>query len=261
VMISWLPDLEPFRQDLANRLQPPWGWGGTRNHLAGTDSLGRDLVARVAIGTRLSLTIGLIVATISAVIGVSLGLAAGIHGGVIDDLVTACSEIVLAIPTIVVGLVVVATVGQGLVNLIALLVLSAWITQARVLRLHSRRVMDSEYVLAARSLGSGRLQLLRRHVLPNVAPQIVVVFCQQVAAIMIWESSLTYLGIGLPIERVSLGGLIRDGQQHLFDAPWLGIVPGVVLATAVVAFSLLAGWLQEWMVPGRRRSSSRNRSP
>lgn len=259
--IGWLPGVEPFRQDLVNRLQPPIGWGGTWANPAGTDSLGRDLLARVAIGTQLSLFIGLVAAILSAAIGVILGLLAGIAGGVLDDLVTGLSELVLSIPTIVVGLVVVATLGQGLLNLIALLTLTAWVTQARVLRLQARSVMRSDYLLAARALGGTNLHLVWRHVLPNVLPLVVVVFCQQVAAIMIWESSLTYLGVGLPIERVSLGGLIRDGQQHLFDAPWLGIVPGVVLALAVISFSVAAGWVQEWLLPGQTRPTWRNRSP
>jgi peptide/nickel transport system permease protein len=201
------------------------------------------------------LIIGLFAALCAAVTGVALGLLAGIAGGLADDLVTALSEMVLAIPTIVVGLVVVATLGQGLANLIGLLVLTAWITQARVLRLQARRVMHSDFVTASLALGAGRRHVATRHVIPNVLPQIVVVLCQQVAAIMIWESSLTYLGIGLPIERVSLGGLIRDGQQHLFDAPWLGIIPGLVLAGAIVSFSVLAGWIQAWLEPGGVRST------
>ncbi len=259
--IGWWPGLEPSRQDLLDRLQPPIGWGGTWQHPTGTDSLGRDLLARVAVGTQLSLFIGLTAAMLSAVIGVTLGLLAGIVGGLLDDLITGLSELVLSIPTIVVGLVVVATLGQGMVNLIALLTLTAWVTQARVLRLQARSVMRSDYLLSARAIGGTNLHLVRRHVLPNVLPMVVVVFCQQVAAIMIWESSLTYLGVGLPIERVSLGGLIRDGQQHLFDAPWLGIVPGVVLALAVISFSMAAGWGQEWLLPGQTRPFGRTRSP
>lgn len=255
--IGWWPGMDATSQDLTDRLQPPLGWGGTWEHPAGTDSLGRDLLARTALGAQLSLVIGLVAATLSSVIGVMLGLLAGISGGLVDDAVTALSELVLSIPTIVVGLVVVATLGQGLANLIALLVLSAWVTQARVLRLQSRAVMRSDYVLAARSIGGTDLHLVSRHLLPNVMPSVVMVFCQQVAAIMIWESSLTYLGVGLPIGRISLGGLIRDGQQHLFDAPWLGLVPGIVLVLAVIAFSLAGRWVQESLLPGRHRVSWR----
>ena len=248
--LGWWPGLDPTGQDLTERLQPPVGWGGSWQHPAGTDSLGRDLFARVATGAQLSLAIGLAVALCAAGIGVVLGLWAGIAGGVADDLITSLSEVILSIPTIVVGLVVVATLGQGLMNLIALLVMTAWITQARVLRLQARRVMQSDFVAASLAQGAGQKHLATRHVAPNVLPQIVVVLCQQVAAVMIWESSLTYLGLGLPIEQISLGGLIRDGQQHLFDAPWLGIIPGVVLAGAIISFSVLAGWIQARLEPG-----------
>ncbi|HYJ13644.1 MAG TPA: ABC transporter permease [Thermomicrobiales bacterium] len=255
IAFGWWPGLDPTEQNLTNRLQPPVGWGGTWEHPAGTDSLGRDLLSRVVIGARLSLIIGLVAALLAAGIGVVLGLWGGIAGGLADDLVTALSEMVLAIPTIVVGLVVVATLGQGLTNLLGLLVLTAWIAQARVLRLQARRVMHSDFVTASLALGAGVRHVATRHVVPNVSSLIVVVLCQQVAAIMIWESSLTYLGIGLPIEQVSLGGLIRDGQQHLFDAPWLGIIPGIVLAWGIVSFNVLSGCIQAWLERGRARTS------
>ncbi len=231
-------------QDLANRLQAPVGFGGQWGHPLGTDSLGRDLLARILAGARLSLIIGLAAASISAAVGVTLGLLAGARGGWIDTVVTAIVELSLAIPTIVIGIVLVATLGQSLPNLLAILVISGWIGYARVVRLQARNLVHADFITAAIATGAPAGRIAFTHLLPNVWPQVVVIFCQQVAAVMVWEASLTFLGIGLPIERISLGGLIREGQDHVFDGWWIAFFPGLAIALAVIGFNLLADWLQ-----------------
>ena len=256
VVAGPLVGLDPTKQDLINRLQPPPGFGGSWEHPLGTDSLGRDVLARMLAAARLSLWVGLLAAALSAAVGVTLGLLSGVSGRVVDTAVTVLVELVLAIPTIVTGLVIAATLGQGVTNVVIILVLSGWITYARVIRLQTRSLIRSDFVLASIGLGASRSRIAVSHVLPNILPQSIVIFCQQVAAVMIWEASLTYLGIGLPIEEISLGGMIRDGQQQVFKAPWIGIMPGLVIALAVIGFNLLAEWLQERLDPskhGRRR--------
>jgi peptide/nickel transport system permease protein len=257
-VIGPIVGLDATKQDLVNRLQPPVGFGGSWDHALGTDSLGRDVLARLLMAARLSLVVGLIAATLSAVVGVSLGLLSGVTGGVIDAAVSGLVELVLAIPTIVIGLVIAATLGQGMTNVVMILVLSGWITYARVIPLQTRSLVRSDFVLASVGMGASRTRIACCHLLPNILPQTIVIFCQQVAAVMIWEASLTYLGIGLPIERISLGGMIREGQQQVFEAPWIGIMPGLVIALAVIGFNLMAEWLQERLDPsrnGRRRRS------
>ncbi len=243
--------LDATKQDLLNRLQPPAGFGGTWDHPLGTDSLGRDILARLLAAARLSLAVGLVAATLSAAAGVTLGLLSGVAGGIVDAGVTAVVELMLAIPTIVIGLVIAATLGQGMTNVVIILVLSGWITYARVIRLQTRSLVRSDFVLASVGLGASPARIAIFHLLPNVLPQTIVIFCQQVAAVMIWEASLTYLGIGLPIERISLGGMIREGQQQVFEAPWIGVMPGLVIALAVIGFNLVAEWLQERLDPAR----------
>jgi peptide/nickel transport system permease protein len=257
-VIGPMVGLDATKQDLINRLQPPVGFGGSWEHALGTDSLGRDVLARLLIAARLSLVVGLVAATLSAVVGVTLGLLSGVTGGAIDAAVTGLVELVLAIPTIVIGLVIAATLGQGMTNVVMILVLAGWITYARVIRLQTRSLIRSDFVMASVGMGATRTRIAVFHLLPNILPQSIVIFCQQVAAVMIWEASLTYLGIGLSIERISLGGMIREGQQQVFEAPWIGIMPGLVIALAVIGFNMLAEWLQERLDPSRHGRRRRN---
>lgn len=251
VLGPWFGD-DPTAQDLANRLQPPMLFGGNWEHPLGTDSLGRDILARILVAARLSLLVGVAAASISAVIGVSLGLVAGSRGGSIDTIITAVVELSLSVPTIVIGIVLVSTLGQSITNLLVILVISGWIGYARVVRLQARNLIHADFITGAVAVGATRTRIAFVHVLPNVMPQVIVLFCQQVAAVMLWEASLTYLGIGLPIERTSLGGMIRDGQEHVFDGWWIAFMPGLAIALAVIGFNLLADWLQRARDPAHR---------
>ena len=244
-------DLNPYDQNLVNRLQPPAMLDGSWDHPFGTDSLGRDILARILVAARLSLIVGILAATVSAAIGVTLGLLSGSLGGLLDTITTALVELVLAVPTIVIGILLVSTLGQSMSNLLIVLVVSGWIGYARIVRLQARNLVRSDFVLASVSIGASSTRIAFRHLFPNVAPQVIVLFCQQVAAVMIWESSLTYLGTGLPIERISLGGMIREGQEQVFDGWWISVIPGLAIALAVIGFNLLADWIQAELDPVR----------
>ena len=244
------------RQDLLNRLQPPVFAGGAWIHPLGTDSLGRDVLARVLDAARLSLAIGLLAGGLSALVGVPAGIISGFMDGVPDRTITALAEICLSIPTIVVGIVLTAMLGQSLPNLIVILVVSGWITYSRVLRLRVRNLMHAEFVLAAHATGASRMRVVTHHLLPNVLPTVVVLMFQQVAAVMIWEASLTYLGIGLAVQDISLGSLIREGQEHVLDAWWIALAPGLLIGLGVVGLNLAADWLNVYLdlALGRRRT-------
>lgn len=235
-------------QDLRARLAPPiFLSGGSWSHPLGTDSLGRDLLARTLSAMSLSLRIGLMAALGASAIGIALGLLAATGNRVADAVVTMLADVVLTVPFVVVGIVVTAILGQGLPNVIAVLVLTGWVAYARIVRLRARAIAASDYVMAARSLGGGRIHIAIAHILPNLTPVLVLLVCQQIGAMMLYEASLTYLGIGLPIEQVSLGGMVQAGQEQIFKAWWIGFIPGLVLAVAVVGLNLTAEWLQRRM--------------
>lgn len=243
----YLTPADPEQQNLLRRLQPPVWAGGTWSHPLGTDGLGRDLLARLAIGARFSLFIGMIAAINAGLVGVLLGAFAGLVGGWTDRIITSFVTVNMAIPGIVIGIVITATLGQGLLNLVVILLLGGWIIYARIVRLQALALRQSEFVEAAYSLGAGKYHVLRRHMLPNLVPTILVLFAQGIAAVMVFEATLTYLGLGLSIEDVTLGSLVREGQQVLFSAWWAGLFPGLMIALAIVGFNFLADWIQARM--------------
>lgn len=245
---------DPQTQDLPNRLAPPVWIGGSWEAPLGTDGLGRDILARVMHGARLSLVIGLIAAGGSAVIGTAAGLVAAANRGIVDGVLTTIVEVLLSVPTIVVGIVLTTMIGQSLPNLLIILTLFGWISYARILRLQSRQLLGSDFVRASIAIGARRRWVIRHHLLPNVLPLLLVLLCQQIAAVMLWEASLTYLGVGLPVDRISLGGMIRDGQDAIFTGWWVSVLPGTMIVLAVLGFNLLADWLQERLDPARRHS-------
>lgn len=252
IPVRWLMPGDPTSQELVARLTPPVLFGGDWNHPLGTDGLGRDILSRIVSGTGLSLRIGFVAALASAVIGVTIGMLAGSLGGLVDGAVTLLGELGLAIPTVVVGIVLTATLGQSLPNLLAVLIFTGWISYARVVRLQCRQLVRSEFVQASYAIGARWPWVMGKHLLPNIRAVAIVLLCQQIAAVMLWEASLTYLGLGLPIERISLGGMIKDGQVQIFDAWWVSLFPGVAIALAVVGFNLAADRVQAILDPAVR---------
>jgi peptide/nickel transport system permease protein len=232
------------KQSLTERLTPPITAGGTWEHPLGTDGLGRDLLARIASGAWMSLRISLTASLLAAAIGVSIGIASGLLGGWTDRLLTLLAEVTLTVPAIVVGVVLTATLGQSLRNLIVILTLSGWISFARIVRLQSRQIAASDYVLAAAAIGASRAHVAIRHLLPNLTPTILVLLFQLIGGMMLWESSLTYLGLGARPDTITLGGIVRDGQEQIFNGWWVSVFSGLTVALAIVGFAFLGDWLR-----------------
>jgi len=242
----------PSAQDLSARLTPPVGFGGTWDHPLGTDGLGRDLLARIAVGARSSLIVSVLAATGAAIIGVIAGIAAGMIGGIVDRVITMLVETLLAVPFITVGLMITATIGQSMTSLLVLLIATGWITHARILRLQARSLIHAGFVEAARSYGASRIWIALRHIAPNLAPAAIVVLFQQMGSMLLWSASLTYLGIGMPIDRVTLGGVVREGQELIYTAWWVSVFGGLAIALAVAGFNLCADWLRHRLDPTLR---------
>ena len=242
---SWLSPVDPAKQNLIARLQPPVGFGGSWSHPFGTDELGRDLFARVLAGARMSLAIGLSATLITAAIGVLLGLMAGLQGGRWDAVVVFLLDVVLAMPFVVVAIAVTASMGGGLRALMVTLIATGWVGYARIIRLQSRSLRRETYIEAARALGAGRARVLFRHLLPNVSGTIIVLATQQIAAMMLFEAALSYLGLGLSGSQITWGGMVADGQQSLIVAWWVATIPGLMLVITVVGFALAGDWLRD----------------
>ena len=248
----WLTTIDPAKQNLLSRLQPPVGFGGSWTHPLGPDELGRDIWARVLSGARLSLPIAVWATLITASIGVFLGLMAGMQGGRWDAVTVFLLDVAMAMPFVVIAIAVTASMGGGLRALMVTLVATGWVGYARIIRLQSRSLRGETFIEAARAIGAGRSRLLLRHLLPNVAGTIIVLATQQIAAMMLFEAALSYLGLGLSGETITWGGMVAAGQPNLLNAWWVATIPGLMLVITVVGFALLGDWLRDRIErPGR----------
>ncbi|HEX5499349.1 MAG TPA: ABC transporter permease, partial [Thermomicrobiales bacterium] len=224
---------------LASRLQPPVWVGGSFAHPLGTDQLGRDLLARVVAGARVSLLVGVVATAGAGAIGVALGLLAGFLGGRLDAVVSWLVDVQLAVPFVVMAIALTAALGRGLGTLLATLALTGWIAYARVVRMQTRSARAAPWVEAARSLGASPARVAIRHILPNLTAPILVLATQQVAAMILYEAALSYLGLGLGGKTITWGGMVAGGRETLLVAPWVSIAPGGAIALAVLGLNLL----------------------
>lgn len=245
---------EPYQQNLAARLQPPaWLEGGDWTYPLGTDQLGRDVLTRIIYGARLSLAVGFSAVAISGLIGVILGLFAGFYGGWVERIITRLIDTQLAIPRILLAVSIIAVLGQGVPNVILVLGFAGWMTYARVVRAQVLTVKAKEYILAARCLGATNRSLMLRHILPNVASPIIVIASVSVAANIILESSLSFLGLGAGVSAISWGTMLADSRSYITTHGWLPTFPGLAIMYTVFSVNLFGDWLRDYMEPLLRR--------
>jgi peptide/nickel transport system permease protein len=249
----FLLQTDPSKQTLRDRLLPPWPFGGSSNHLLGTDQLGRDLLARLVTGARTSLAIGLTATLIAGVIGVSLGLAAGYLGGRTDAAVRFLSDVQQALPFVVIAIGVVAVLGNSTRNVIIVLAITGWVGYTRVIRLQTASLRNAAFVEAARAVGASRWRVMGRHILPNVTGPIIVIAGQQVAGMVLFEAALSYLGLGVSAGTITWGGMVADGRESLFVAWWVVTIPGIAIAVTILGLNLFGDWLQDRIVNGPGR--------
>ena len=236
---------DPFTQDLGIRLVPPaWMEGGSPTHLLGTDQLGRDYLARLVAGARISLLIGVVAVLVSGAIGITLGMAGGYFGGAVDEVVMFAITCRLAIPIILVALTAVALVGSSLAVVVLTLGLLLWERFAVVARTTTMQVRHLDYVQAARAAGAGLPHILLREVLPNIAPALVIVATLEAALAILLEAVLSFLGLGVPSPMPSWGLMIAEGRDYMFFSPWVITIPGLALFTLVLGINLLGDGLR-----------------
>jgi peptide/nickel transport system permease protein len=241
------PALSPYNpaaQELARRLEPP-----TLSHPFGLDELGRDILARLLAGARISLLVGLAVVSVSSVVGMLVGSIAGYFGGRVDDVISRVVDVLMAFPGILLAIALVAVLGPSLTNVVLALSVIGWVGYARLVRGQALRARELDFVHAARALGAGSARVVLRHVLPTAFPAVVVQATLGMAGAIIAEASLSFLGLGVQPPTPSWGTMLDAGRAHLFDAPHLTIFPGLAIALLVLGFNFLGDGLRDRVDP------------
>jgi peptide/nickel transport system permease protein len=250
VLAPQIAPWDPGRQMLLKRLRPPaWEARGLREHPLGTDHLGRDILSRILYGGRISLGVGLSAVTFSGLIGVTLGLLAGFHGGRTDAFIMRVVDVFLAIPYILLAMGVVFALGPSLVNVILVMAVTRWVQFARIVRADVLSIREREFVSGARARGSRSMRLLLRHVLPNALTPIIVVATLELAFMIIYESALSFLGLGVQPPTPTWGWMLADGRNYIATAWWLATFPGLAIMLTVLAVNLLGDWLRDTLDP------------
>jgi peptide/nickel transport system permease protein len=246
----WLSPFDPLEQDINQRLKEPgWQTAAGRIHVLGTDHLGRDILARVIFGSRIALVVGLSAVLISGVLGMAIGLVAGYFGGKVDDFFMRLADIQLAFPFILLAIAVIAVRGPTLFNIILVIGVSSWVVYARVVRGEVLSIREREFVQAAIALGSRDGRVVVRHVLPNAFTPWLVVATLDMARVIVIESALSFLGLGVQPPTPTWGGMLADGRVYLSTAWWLATFPGLAIFITVLGINLLGDGLRDTLDP------------
>ena len=242
-------------QNIFNRLKPPL-WVDSKGvmHLAGTDHLGRDIFARLVHGSRISLLVGVMAVAFGGSIGLLLGLVSGYYGGPVDAIIMRFTDMQLAFPFMLLALALVTILGPSIFNVILVLAITSWISYAKVVRGDVLQLRKREFIEAARVLGAPNRVIIFRHILPNVFSSFLVVASFQVAALIIAESSLSFLGLGVPNSVPTWGSMLADGREYVRDAWWLSVFPGVAIMLAALSFNIIGDGMRDLLDPALKSS-------
>ena len=246
VIGPWLVPYDPAVQNLPLRLSGP-----TLAHPFGLDELGRDVLARILAGARISLLVGIVVVSVSSTVGLLLGSIAGYFGGRVDDVISRVMDVLLAFPGLLLAIALVAVLGPSLVNVVLALSVIGWVGYARLVRGQVLRTRELEFVHAARALGARTPRILWYHVVPSTIPALVVQATLGMAGAIISEAALSFLGLGVQPPTASWGSMINGGRAHLLDAPHLTVFPGLAIALLVLGFNFLGDGLRDVLDPRR----------
>lgn len=241
---------DPYRQDLLARLIPPvWSDGGEWAYPLGTDAYGRDMLSRLIYGSRLSIMVGVASALLAGTIGTTLGMIAGYKGGRTEQVIMRMVDANLAFPDILLAILIVAAIGGSALNLILVLGISGWMVYARVMFNMTRSIRERPFIEAAVSHGARDAYIIARHVFPQLIPVLTVVATLQVAQMILQETALSFLGLGLPPPTATWGAMLAEGRDRLWAAPWISNLSGLAIVIVVWGINMLGNGLREQLDP------------
>jgi peptide/nickel transport system permease protein len=267
IMAIFAPLLAPYDPvtdgDMFARLRCPWltscpvqgtdqTFNGTRDHVLGTDHLGRDILSRIIYGARVSLIVGITAVLLGAAFGSTLGLISGYYGKFVDTIIMRVGDVFLAFPFLLLAIALIAVLGGGLLNVIIVLAVASWVPYARLMRGSVLSAKQQEYVVAAQAIGVRDASLLFKHLLPNVVTPIIVFGTFAVAAAIIAEAGLSFLGLGVGGGRPTWGNMLADGRNYVSTAWWLATIPGIAIMLTVLSINLIGDWLRDVLDPRLR---------
>lgn len=241
---------DPYTGNVLDNLMPPMSPAMSGpNYILGTDASGRDVLSVILYGTRISLTVGIVTVLVSGVFGAALGVIAGYFQGATDEIVMRLVDVQLAFPFILLALIIMFVLGPGLLNVIAVLIITTWPLYARVARAEALRLRRSEYVLAAQTMGASSTHIILRHIVPNSLTPLIIVASAAVPQMIIFEAALSFLGVGLPPTMPSWGGMLAAGRSFLSEAWWVATFPGLAIMLTVLSINILGDWLRDRLDP------------
>lgn len=249
-VLPYLWSVSPTDTSLLHRFLPPfWAEGGSMAHPLGTDNLGRDVLARILIGGQVSLMVAFFTVAIAVSVGLVLGTLAGYFGGWVDSVIMRIGDLFLAYPFMLLTISVIAILGPSLTVLILVLALSDWVTYARTVRGSVLSVKNREYVTAAKAIGTSDPVILRTHILPNIMSPVLVLGTVRAANYIIWESGLSFLGMGVPPPTPTWGMMLAEGRDFILDAGWLATLPGLAIMATILSVNLVGDGLRDVLDP------------
>lgn len=246
---------DPAEQNLKRRLAPPFGSGlegADPAYPLGNDNLGRDILSRLLVGSRVSLTVGVSTILLAGVIGSLIGAVSGFYRGFADEVVMRTVDVWLAFPSLLLAIAFGAALGPGLFNLVLALSLTIWVVYCRIVRAEVLSMRERESILAVRALGASDWRIIRRHVLPNVLAPILVISSLQMGTVIITEASLNFLGVGVQATIPTWGGMLADGREFMRQAWWLSTFPGIAISVVVLSINLVGDGLRDALDPRLR---------
>ncbi len=241
---------DPYEQNIMKKLlNPVWSVKSDSAYLLGTDQLGRDILSRIIYGSRVTLMIAFMGTVVAGVVGVFLGCISAYYGGWIDAVVMRIADIQLSFPFILLALFIAAVLGPGLGNVILIAGLCCWVQYARMVRGEVLSIKEMEYVESVRALGGSNFHIIFKHILPNIMSMVIVIATLQMARIVLMEASLSFLGLGVPIEVPTWGRMLAESRVNIVSYPWHSIFPGVLITMTVLGVNLIGDWFRDYFDP------------